>query len=334
MKRRQFIALFGGAVAAWPLASRAQQPTMPVIGFLHPGSPESRGHFLTAFRQGLGESGYIEGRNVTIEYRWGEDRYDRLPELAADLARRRVSVIVAMTDPAAIAAKTATASIPIAFGVGLDPVELGLVASLNRPGGNATGMAYFTRELLPKRLGLLHELIPQAARIAVLANPADSNADSATRDLKAAASAIRQPIEVFHASSNREIDTAFAMIVQKRADALLTIPDTLFLSRRVQIVSLATRYAIPAMFSSHEWVEIGGLMSYATSLPAVFRRHLYRPHAQGRKARRHSGGAGDEVRVRHQSADGKTVRSHCAGRPARNRRRGDRVMARHDAYGS
>ena len=271
MKRREFITLLGGAAAACPRAVRAQQPAMPVIGFLHLGLPEARAQLVAAFRDGLKEAGYVEGQNVMIEYRWAQDQHDRLPELAADLVRRQVAVIA--TPPStgtAEVAKAATNTIPIVFGIGDDPVKLGLVASLARPGGNATGVNYFSLEIGPKRLALLHELVPGAALVAVLINPNSPFAESATSDLQAAARAIGQKLDIFKATTNREIDTAFRTLVGRRAEALMIVTDTLFLSRRVQLVTLAARHAIPAIWTSREYAEIGGLMSYGTNLADVW----------------------------------------------------------------
>ena len=272
-RRRAFITLLGGAAAAWPLAAQAQQTAMPVIGFLHPSSPEAAANSLTAFRRGLQESGYVEGNNVAIEYRWAENRIDRLPEMAADLVRHQVAVIVTpgSTD-AALAAKAATKTIPIVFSVGTDPVKLGLVDSLNRPGGNATGVSYFTQELGPKRLGLLRELIPGDADVIVLGNPRNAATDLAVRDMQIAVSTIGQQITVLNASDSREIDTAFTTMVQKRAPALLIIADALFTSRRFQLVTLATRHAIPAIYTSREFAEVGGLMSYGANLRDISRQ--------------------------------------------------------------
>jgi len=234
-RRRAFITLLGGAAAAWPLAAQAQQTAMPVIGFLHPSSPEAAANSLTAFRRGLQESGYVEGNNVAIEYRWAENRIDELPEMAADLVRHQVAVIVTPGSTAApLAAKAATKTIPIVFSVGTDPVKLDLVDSLNRPGGNATGVSYFTQELGPKRLGLLRELIPGDADVIVLGNPRNAATDLAVRDMQIAVSTIGQQITVLNASDSREIDTAFTTMVQKRAPALLIIADALFTSRRIQ----------------------------------------------------------------------------------------------------
>jgi putative ABC transport system substrate-binding protein len=271
MNRREFIAGLGGA-AAWPLAARAQQPAMPVVGVLDSGSPES--NLMASFRQGLGDSGYIEGQNVTVEYRWAEGRYDRLSEMAAGLVRRQVSVIaVPSSTPASLAAKAATTAIPIVFGVGDDPVKLGLVASLSRPGGNATGINFFIGELAAKRLGLLHELVPAATRVAVLVNPTDAmRTESNVRDLEAAARTIGLQIRFLNASTNSEIDAAFATIIRERADALFVLPDSFFASRRVQLAILAARHAIPATYGQRDYAEVGGLMSYGTNLAASRRQ--------------------------------------------------------------
>jgi putative tryptophan/tyrosine transport system substrate-binding protein len=268
MRRRELITLLGGAVAAWPLAARAQQPAMPVIGLLDTGSIDSNTRFVRPFRQGLGEAGYFEGQNVAIEYRWAEGRYDRLPELAADLVQRKVSVIaIPSSTPASVAAKNATTTIPIVFGVGDDPVRLGLVTSLGRPGGNATGINFLTAELGAKRLGLLHELVPTALRIAVLANPTDQvRTASNIKDVEAAARAIGLQIHVFSASTTDEVDVAFAAILRKRMHALLSIPDAYLNTRRVQLATLAARHALPTVYPLRDYVEAGGLMSYGTSL--------------------------------------------------------------------
>ena len=267
MKRREFITLLGGAAVAWPLAARAQQqPAMPVVGFVNAGLPDAG--LVAGFRKGLNEAGYVESQNVTVEYHWLEGQFDRLPALMADLARRRVAVIVTPAgNLAAIAAKAATTTIPIVFSVGEDPVKLGLVASLARPGGNATGINIFTVELTAKRLGLLRELVPKAVRIGVLVNPANTPiAEAALRDIPEAARALGLQIHAVNASTSREIEAAFATLVRDRTDALFVAPDTFFISRRVQFTTLAARHGIPAAYSTREEVEAGGLMSYGTDL--------------------------------------------------------------------
>jgi putative ABC transport system substrate-binding protein len=271
VRRRDFITLVGGAAVAWPLPARAQQPAMPVIGFLDAGSAAERADFTAAFRQGLADAGYVEGQqNVAIEYRWAEDRYDRLPELANDLVRRRVSVIAAPSTAAALAAKAATATIPIVFGVGSDPVKLGLVASLNRPGGNATGFNFFTNELAAKRMQLLRELVPAAKRVALLTNPTDPANELLLRDVETAATG--QQILVFEAATRREIDAAFDGLVQEKVDALFVGGGAFLITRRVQLAVLTARYAVPAAYSQRAFVEAGGLMSYGTNLADTFRQ--------------------------------------------------------------
>jgi putative ABC transport system substrate-binding protein len=267
MKRREFITLIGGAAVAWPRIARAQQPAMPVVGFLDSGSPEPGASRVAGFRKGLSEAGFVEGKNVAIEYRWAYDDFARLPELAADLVRRRVAVIAALQSlPRPLAAKAATATIPIVFGMGGDPVQSGLVASFNRPGGNVTGVLSMNAELGAKRLGLLHELVPGAARFAVLFDPNAPNTESQVTDLQAAALAIGRTIEVLYAGTNRDIDTAFASLGQKRADPLWVQPAPLYYNRRVQIVTLAVRYAVPAIYFERAFAEAGGLMSYGSNL--------------------------------------------------------------------
>jgi putative ABC transport system substrate-binding protein len=271
MKRREFTTLLGAAAAAWPLRARAQQQ-MPVIGYLSPHSPESEGFRLTAFRQGLGETGYIEGQNVAIEYRGAQGRYDRLPDLAADLVRRHVAVIAAVTIPSAFAAKAATSTIPIAFLAGVDPVQSGFVASLNRPGGNMTGVAILTAELAAKRLDLLHELVPTATVVALLVNPADPVTDIETRTLQDAARSLRLQPHILRASSASEIDAAFGTIVELGAHALVVSTDPFFTDQHAQIVALAARDAVPAIYVWREYAAAGGLMSYGTDLADSFRQ--------------------------------------------------------------
>src|SRR5262245_2836932 len=272
MKRRGFITLVAGAAAAWPLAVRAQQPAMPVIGFLSGSSPAHRTSLITAFRQGVRDSSYLEGKNVVIECRWAEDEYDRLPALAADLVQRQVAVIAATDSPSAIAAKAATSTIPIIFMLGGDPIQLGLVASLNRPNSNATGVTFLVATLAAKLLGLLNDLLPQATRMAVLADPNMPVTESFVSDALAAASTIGKQIEVIHASTDREIDAAFARLAQKPVDALLVGPAVLFNIRRVQLVTLATYHRVPAIYTLREASEAGGLMSYGTSFTDAYRQ--------------------------------------------------------------
>ena len=272
MKRREFITLLGAA-AAWPLAARAQQPAMPVVGFINAGTPDGSALYAAAFRNALNEAGYVEGQNVTVEYHWLEGRYDRLPALIADLVRRRVAVIATPGDTqASLSAKAATATIPIVFGVGEDPVRLGLVANLARPGGNATGINFFPQEVMAKRLGLLHDLVPKAARIAVLVNPTTATAEATLRDIPEAARAIGLQIQLPNASTSREIETAFATIVRDRADALFLAADAFFASRRGQFVTLAARDRMPTSSGNRDMVEAGLLMSYGTKVADMFRQ--------------------------------------------------------------
>jgi putative ABC transport system substrate-binding protein len=273
MNRRSFITLLGGAAAAWPIAARAQQPAVPVIGFLNPASPDAFADRLRAFRQGLKDTGYVEGENVAIVYRWAEDQLDRLPALAADLVRRQVAVIATVTSHSTFAAKAATTSIPIIFSLAEDPVRLGLIASIARPGGNATGINILSGELVAKRLELLRELVPGAARVAVLVNPANATSTETTvRDVELAARTIGLQIQVLNASTSREIDAAFAALARERPDALLVATDTLFTTRRVQMSLQAMRHAIPATYSAREVVEAGGLMSYGSNLTDALRQ--------------------------------------------------------------
>jgi putative ABC transport system substrate-binding protein len=268
IKRRQFITL-GGAAVAWPVAARAQQPAMPVIGFINGASPSGFAPFVAAFRQGLKEAGYVEGQNAPIEYRWAEGRYDRLPELAADLVRRKVTVIAATSTPAALATKAATSTIPIVFTTADDPIRLGLVASLNRPGGNVTGVNNLLVELGSKQLGLIRELAPVASKIAVLVNPNFPGTERQLRDVEAAARVLALQLTVLRADSEREIDTAFATIT---AGALLVGADPFFIAYRDHIVALAARHAIPAIYPARDFAVAGGLMSYGTDFTDSYRQ--------------------------------------------------------------
>src|SRR5712691_3583965 len=266
MRRRDFIAALGAA-ATWPLAARAQQPALPVIGYLHVGSSAVSRDRVAAFHRGLKELDFVEGRNVAIEYRWADNQNDRLPELAADLIRRGVTVIAAPAGAeTARVVKGLTTTIPIVFSTGVDPVKTGLVRSLNRPGGNVTGVADMAVGLGGKRLGLLHELLPGAVRFALLVTPGIATGESAIAEVQSAASAIGRQIEMLTASTNLDIDAAFASLAQKRADALLVAPQVLFSTRRVQLVTLAARHAVPTMYHQREHVEAGGLMSYGSSI--------------------------------------------------------------------
>jgi putative ABC transport system substrate-binding protein len=271
--RLEFITLLGGAAAAWPLAARAQQAATPVIGFLNPTSPDVNADGLRAFRQGLKDTGYVEGENVAIEYRWAENQLDRLPVLADELVRRQVAVI-ATTGATAVAsaAKAATTAIPIVFLTGADPVKSGLVASLARPGGNLTGINILTIELTAKRLELLRELVPAVTRVAVLLNPAGPAPETTLRDVETAARAMGLPIQVLNAGTSREINAAFAGFVRERPDALFVGPDPIFISRRVQLVHLASRHAVPAAYTGRDYAVAGGLMSYGSNLMDAFRQ--------------------------------------------------------------
>jgi len=271
MRRREFIALLGSAAAvAWPLAARPQQPAIPVVGFLHPSSPDA--YRLRAFRQGLKDAGFTEGENVTIEYRWADDQIDRLPALAADLVQRRVAVIAAGAIPSVRAAKAATTTIPIVFVLAEDPVKLGVVTSLARPGGNLTGINFFASELAAKRLELLRELVPGAARVAVLVNPANSTtAESTLRGMEPAARAMGLQVQVLNASSSREIDAAFATLTRERPDAIVVGTDTFLIGRRVQLALQAMLHKLPATYPVRDFAEVGGLMSYGASLGDAYR---------------------------------------------------------------
>ena len=271
MKRREFISLLGSAGVMWPLAARAQQP-MPVIGLLSSAGPDTYAHYIAAFREGLSKFGYIEGQNVLIEYRWAEGHYDRLPAMAADLVARQVAVIAAPgSTPGAMAAKAATTTIPIVFGTGADPVKLGLVASLNRPGGNATGISFLTSDLGAKQLELLREVVPNAALIAVLVNPTNPSTESINRSFQDGAARLGVRLVVLNAVSESDIEMAFATVVQQRAEALLVAGDTLFTERLNQLVALVTRHSVPTIYFVREFAVAGGLMSYGTSLSDSYR---------------------------------------------------------------
>jgi putative ABC transport system substrate-binding protein len=273
MRRREFITLIGGA-AAWPLAAQAQQQSaMPVIGFLHQGSPEAYAKFAAAFRKGLGEAGYVDGRNVLIEYRWAHGESHRLPELAADLVNRRVTVIATLGSIAAtLAVKAATTAIPIVFMSGADPVQTGVVASLNRPGGNITGVGSMNNGLAAKQLGLLHELLHQTARLAVLVNPDNAQSQSVIAEVQTAASALGAQLEILTLTTNRDINPVFAAVVEKRPDGLLISPDPLFTNRLVQLATLSARHVMPTIYSLREFAEVGGLMTYGSNFSDSFRQ--------------------------------------------------------------
>ena len=271
MKRREFITLLGGA-AAWPLATRAQQAAMPVVGFLNSGSPETFASYVDAFLLGLKEAGFVEGRNVAIEYRWARGRYNQLPSLAAELVARSVAVIAASGEPSVLAARAATSTTPIAFLIGGDPVQLGLVAGFNRPGGNATGVTILTLALDLKRLGLLRDTLPKAATIAVLVNPNFPGSEVRSRDVQKAARSIRQDLVIAAARDEAEIDQVFADFDRRRPDALLVAGDPFFNAQRDQIVALAAHHAVPAIYEWREFAAAGGLMSYGTYLPDLYRQ--------------------------------------------------------------
>jgi len=272
MRRRKFIELIGGVAVTWPLRAHAQ-PALPVIGFLYPTSPDANADRLRAFRQGLKETGYVEGENVAIEYRWAEGQFDRLPALAAELVRRQVALIVAAAGGASSAAKMATTAIPIVFAVGEDPVAQGLVASLAHPGGNLTGINFFNYELVAKRLELLRELVPGAAHVALLVNPTDAaNTETTVREVGNAARSIGLQVQILNAGASREIDAAFAAMARERPDVLFVGGGTLFNSRRVQLALLAARHGIPAIYAQREYADAGGLISYGTNLADAFRQ--------------------------------------------------------------
>jgi putative ABC transport system substrate-binding protein len=272
MRRREFIAGFGGTAVAWPLAARAQQPAMPTIGFLNAASPQNYKRPLSAFLKGLGDAGYVEGHNVAIEYRWANDQYDQLATLAADLVNRQVSVIAATTTPAALAAKAATTTIPIVFETAGDPVQLGLVASLNQPGGNVTGITQLTVGLVPKELELLHELVPTARVIALLVNQANSIvAETETSELLSAARTLGLELRVLNASTERDFDAAFANVIRLQAGGLVIATDILFTSHSEQLAMLAARHAVPAVYKGREFAASGGLMSYGSDITDSYR---------------------------------------------------------------
>jgi putative tryptophan/tyrosine transport system substrate-binding protein len=274
VRRREFITLVVGAAAAWPLAARAQQPAMPVVGFLNAGVASAEGYrpMTASFRQGLQESGYVDGQNVTIEYRWAEGRPDRLPEMAADLVDRKVTVIAATTTPAALAAKAATTTIPIVFEIGGDPVRVGLVASLNRPGGNVTGVTSLSSEVQPKRVELLHELVPTATVIPLLVNPSNpALAEIYLRASQAAAQTLGLKLHVLNASSDAELDAIFAKVVQLRAGGLVIGADAFFTTRQEQLAALALRHAVPTVYANREFVAAGGLASYGGGITDAYR---------------------------------------------------------------
>jgi putative tryptophan/tyrosine transport system substrate-binding protein len=272
MKRREFITLIGGTAATWPFAARAQQPAMPVIGFVNAASPQGYARPLSAFLKGLGETGYVDGQNVVIEYRWAEGQNDRLPSFVADLVRRKVNVIAATSTPAAIVAKAATTTIPIVFTTSADPVRLGLVASLNRPDGNATGVTQTNLEIGPKRLQLLQELVPTASVMALLVNPANPTiSEINTKELQAAARNLGLELHVLNASTERDFDAAFARVIQLRAGGLVIIGDPLFTSRTEQLAALAVRHAVPTVYEWREFAVAGGLLSYGTAITDEYR---------------------------------------------------------------
>jgi putative ABC transport system substrate-binding protein len=269
--RREFITLVGGAAISWPLAARAQEPAMPVIGFLNGASPDGYKPMVAAFRQGLEKSGYVEGNNVSIEYRWAEGQYDRLPAMAADLIHRRVTLLAATSTPAALVAKAATNTIPIVFTTSSNPVQIGLVASLSHPGGNVTGATQLTVEVGPKRVELAHELVPAATSIALLVNPTSPVVETVTRESQAAAVTLGLQLHVLHASTDRDFDTAFSMLVQLRAGALVVGTDPLFSSHAEKLAALAALHAVPAVYEYHEFVAGGGLASYGGSITDSYR---------------------------------------------------------------
>ena len=273
MRRRDFIKLIAGSIAAWPLAARAQQPAMPLVGLVNGRSAQDAARNTAAFRKGLNETGYVEGQNVTVEYQWLEGQYDRLPSLIAQLSRRVAVIATPASIPVTLAVKAATSTIPIVFGVGEDPVKLGLVANLARPGGNATGVNFFVAEAVPKRLGLLRDLVPRAQRIAVMINPGNAaTAEATLKEVQKATAAFGLQTQILNAGTRDEIDAAFAAILRERAEVLFVAPDAFFYSRRVQFATLAARNGIPAAYSARGYTDVGGLMSYGTDVGESFRQ--------------------------------------------------------------
>ena len=273
MRRREFIGLVGGVAATWPLAALAQQSALPVVAFVRDGSSEANARYMAAFRKGLNESGYVEGQNVSVEYHWLEGQYDRLPALLADLVHRQVAVIATLGNLTSVAAKAATSATPIVFGVGDDPVKLGLVTSLARPGGNATGTNFLVQETVAKRLRLLHELVPKAVRVAVLVNPSNpATTDATLQGTKEAAATLGLQLQILNANSIREIDAAFAALARERPDALFVGGDAFFVGRAVQLITLAAHNRIPAAYSLRVYAAVGGLMSYGTDIGDAFRQ--------------------------------------------------------------
>jgi putative ABC transport system substrate-binding protein len=273
MRRREFISLVGGVAATWPLAALAQQSALPVVAFVRDGSSEANARYVAAFRKGLNESGYVEGQNVSVEYHWLEGQYDRLPALLADLVHRQVAVIATLGNLTSVAAKAATSATPIVFGVGDDPVKLGLVTSLARPGGNATGTNFLVQETVAKRLRLLHELVPKAVRVAVLVNPSNpATTDATLQGTKEAAATLGLQLQILNANSIREIDAAFATLARERPDALFVGGDAFFVGRAVQLITLAAHNRIPAAYSLRVYAAVGGLMSYGTDIGDAFRQ--------------------------------------------------------------
>ena len=329
MRRREFITLLGGAAAAWPLAARAQQLAMPVIGLLCSESPDLWASRMRAFHQGLSETGYVAGRNVAIEYRWAEGQNDRLPALAADLVRRRVTVIAAPgSTPAALAAKAATSTIPIIFWIGGDPVELGLVASLNRPEGNLTGLTTWNQKLAAKRVELLHKVVPGASSMVLLVNPTSPNlTKSSIEDAQAAARSLGLELHVLNASTERDFEVVFANLIQLRAGGLVIGTDAFFSSRLEQLAALSVHHAVPTVYHFREFAAAGGLMSYGGSITEAFRGDWrpHRPYPQGREARRPAGPAGYQNRINHQPEDRQGARVEYPTAFNQPRRRGDRI---------